>query len=410
VSPLMRRRIVSWLCVLGACSGGNSTTTTTSGSGSGTADHAAAFRDDLHALEAELAHHKNQFFHLDSATWHRAARALEAQLATIDDDHAVAALFRLTAMLGDSHTTLSPPRGKLYPVRFLSFEDGLFVAGTAPDQRWAIGKRVVAIDKRPIADVLAALTPFVSSDNAVHLARVLPSYLENPVLMAGADVTRGDRMTVTVADGSATRDLELVAGNGVQLELFLPKVKPLHLQGPIQLAYWNTYVDEQHLLYFQYNSCENDPREQPFARFAAGTFAFVDHHRVDAFVIDLRSNDGGASGIIEPLVEGLVQRKLHVFALIGRETFSSGLLAAVELSARANAKLIGTQTGGNPNSYGDVQRFALPRSHLTGQYSTKWFADPVHTGTTLEPDVLVHVASDDWFSGRDPAMDAVLAP
>ena len=371
-------------------------------------EHAAAWREDLHALEAELRRHPSPFSHVREADWQAAIAALDARLATADDAHAITGLVRIAALLGDSHTRLFLPEDRHYPVRVLGFEDGLVVAGAAPDAAWAIGKRIVAVDGKPIADVLTALAPLVATDNKPHLDAELPPLLENPVALTGMDLAHGDRVTFTVADGTGTRELVLVAGDKA-IALAPPRVLPLHLQGPTQLAYWNKYVAGDRLVYFQYNACEDDGREGSFASFAAGTLAFVDQHPVDRFVIDLRSNTGGNSHVIEPLVDGLAQRPLHVFALVGRETFSSGLLAATELAARAHATIVGTPTGGNPNSFGEILVFHLPRSQLVGQISTKRFVDPRHPGDTLAPDLAVHVTSADWFAGRDPAMDAVLA-
>ena len=359
------------------------------------------WHDDLVALEDALAHHPNK---AALASWKTAATELDGVLAKLDDAHAATELVRLAARLGDSHTRVFFPSDKVYPVRFLGFDDGIFLAGGG--EAWAIGKKVVAINGKPIADVLALLTPLVAHDNQPHLDAELPALLESPVAMAGVDLTTGDLLTVTLADGDKTRDLVLSPSKPAMLAP--PKELPLHLQGPTNLGYWNKYDADHALVYLQYNQCADDKRVGPFAKFAADTLAFVDGHKVDRFVVDLRSNMGGNSQIIEPLIEGLAQRKLPTYVLVGRVTFSSGLLAATELAAKAGAKLVGTPTGGNPNSYGEIKVFTLPHSKLVGQYSTKRFEDANHPGDTVTPDVVVHVVADDWFSGRDPAMDAAL--
>jgi hypothetical protein len=397
---------VAVLVVIASCSPSASAPTAT---GSASAEgRVAAWHDDLGALVTALGHHPRPFFHTDETAWRRDVAQLDAAIPTLDDRHVIAGLVRLAAALGDSHTRLYPPRDVLYPVRFLGFEDGIFVAGADTAAQWAVGKRVVAIEGKPIDQALARLTPLVAAENPAFLAGELPSLLENPAATAGTDVSRDHQMTVTVDGGSAA--LELAAGRGVALAP--PKPLPLHLDGPFQYAYWNKYVAAQRLLYFQYNACKDDDRVGPFATFAAGTLAFVDQHQVDRFVVDLRSNQGGNSAILEPLIAGLASRPAlagRVFVLIGRTTFSSAVIAASELATRVGATLVGTPTGGNPNGYGEIKMFELPHSHLVGQYSTKLFADASFPGKSIEPDVLVHVKADDWFAGRDPAMDAVLA-
>ncbi len=374
-------------------------------------DRTAAWRDDLRTLATEIpAHHKNAFFHVGEADWRRAVAELDAKIPQLDDAHVIVGLERLVAMIGDSHTRLYVPRGRRYPVHVLWFDDGFFIGGAGAADAWAVGHKLIAIDGHPIDDVVARVTPIVPYENDAGLREELPSLLANPLALAGLDLAGADHATFTVADGASTRELHLAAGIGVPLAP--PRVLPLHLQGPTQLDYWNKYVADQRLLYFQYNACENDPRVGPFVKFATDTLAFADQHPVDRFVIDLRNNGGGASMLIEPLVFGLDQRPElagRVFVLIGRTTFSSAVMNAIELKERLGATLIGTPTGGNPNGYGEVKPFELPHSHLAGQYSTNLFADDHYRGNTVPPDVLVHVTSDDWFSGRDPAMDAVLA-
>jgi hypothetical protein len=85
------------------------------------------------------------------------------------------------------------------------------------------------------------------------------------------------------------------------------------------------------------------------------------------------------------------------------------VIAAMELKRRLHATLVGGPTAGNPSGYGEVKTFTLPRSGLLVQHSTRLFANPDFPGDALVPDLAVHVTSADWFSGRDPAMDAILA-
>nr|HEX4314591.1 hypothetical protein [Kofleriaceae bacterium] len=399
------------LAACAACSSNASSTPGSSGGSGGSAAPPAAarvanWRDDLDTLVAQLLEHPRPFFHADETAWRADAQRLRDAIPRLDDVHVVTGLVHLAAALGDSHTRLFPSQDQLYPVRFLGFEDGIYVAGGDAS---AVGHRVTAIDHKPIAGVIATATTLVAAENDAYVASQIPLLLENPAILAGLDLaSSSDGKAVVSLDGAP--DLTLVPGKGVALAP--PKTLPLHLQGPNQLAYWNKYDDANHLLYLAYNACEDDKREQPFAQFAAATLAYADQHRVDRFVIDLRNNTGGNSEILNPLVDGLASRPAlagRVFALIGRTTFSSAVIAASRLSTRLHATLVGAPTGGNPNGYGEIKVFTLPHSKLVGQVSSKLFADPSFHGTSIPPDIAVHVTADDWFSGRDPYLDAVLA-
>ena len=93
--------------------------------------------------------------------------------------------------------------------------------------------------------------------------------------------------------------------------------------------------------------------------------------------------------------------------LIGSNTFSSGLWAAEDFKRQAHAILVGTPTGGRPNSFGEQRSVELPHSGLTLYYSTrKWVRDPHHDPESLEPDVLVEATYADLVGGRDAVLDA----
>jgi C-terminal processing protease CtpA/Prc len=149
--------------------------------------------------------------------------------------------------------------------------------------------------------------------------------------------------------------------------------------------------------------------------FAREVFSFADSNAIRRVVVDLRSNSGGNSEIIKPLLDGLKVRpslwaKGHLYVLIGDATFSSGVSAVLDLREEFHAILAGESTGGKPNSYGEIKSLALPNSKLTIYYSTKYFqamrdADP----PSVEPDLIVPLSIDDFLTGRDPVLETALA-
>lgn len=132
------------------------------------------------------------------------------------------------------------------------------------------------------------------------------------------------------------------------------------------------------------------------------------------FVIDLRNNFGGNSSILAPVIGEIEKRRSfneegRLFALISRKTFSSAVLNAIELKSRTKALLFGEPTGGKPNCYGEVRSLTLPNSQLKVSYSVKYFSLWPEDTPSLMPDVAVEVTAADYFAGRDPVMEAVLA-
>jgi hypothetical protein len=93
--------------------------------------------------------------------------------------------------------------------------------------------------------------------------------------------------------------------------------------------------------------------------------------------------------------------------LIGRQTFSSALMNAVQFRKLTKATLVGEPTGGRPNHFGETRTFTLPGSGMTIQHSTKYFRQQAQDDDALYPDVRVDVRAADYAAGRDPVMEEV---
>lgn len=370
-----------------------------------------AWRDDLATVASTVAgKHVDPFFRVPEATWKQQVAELDAKIPALDDAHVTAALVRLVASMGDTHTMLGAwGSAGVYPVTFTWFDDGIFVTGAA--EPWAIGMRLVGVGTKSLDDALALIAPLIAHDSPAGLHARADDVLGDVALLAGLDLGTPQGATFVLAGADGTqRSLAVVPGK-LRAQVVPPAKLPLHLQGP-PYFYWNKYDEANHLLYFAYNVCAEDPKAGPFAKLAAGTLAFVDQHRIDRFVIDLRRNQGGNSEIIKPLIEGLAARPQlagKIYAIIGMHTFSSGMLDAMDLQRDVHATLVGGATSGKPNAYGEVKLVELPHSHFKLQYSTKRFSFPDYPGDALVPDVVVPVTSADWFAGRDPALDAIIA-
>ncbi len=149
---------------------------------------------------------------------------------------------------------------------------------------------------------------------------------------------------------------------------------------------WFSYLPDSKTLYLQYNVCGGSDLAE---RLLPEVKVILDTRPVERFVIDLRNNSGGNSSILAPVIEEM--------------------LNAIELESRTKALLFGEPTGGKPNCYGEVRSLTLPNSQLKVSYSVKYFSLWPEDTPSLMPDVAVEVTAADYFAGRDPVMEAVLA-
>lgn len=366
--------------------------------------------------------HVNAFHSVSRARFESEIRRLRQDVPKLKDHEIIVRLMQIVASIGDGHTRLGGQTGfGALPVRLRRFEDGVFVVAATAEYAEIVGARVVHVDETPIEEALAAVSSVIPHDNCDELREAAPWYLAEPEVLLALGVARtADAVPFELEprDGPLTtvelRRLPTV--DGVRWATVpLPDGTPRPLSRRNQSKpYWFERLPEQSVLYVAYNSCV-DAKEQPFAEFVESVFRIMDAESTERLVVDLRNNEGGNSEVINPLIRE-IRRRPHqnqrgrLFVLIGRLTYSSAMLNALDFRRETNALLVGEPTGGKPNSYGEQRSFRLPNSRLEITYATKyfrkvWFKDP----PAVIPDVTVETSSADFFAGRDPVLEAVCA-
>ena len=133
---------------------------------------------------------------------------------------------------------------------------------------------------------------------------------------------------------------------------------------------------------------------------------------INTLVLDLSKNMGGSSAVIDEFIKYthtdsyrryemidyssgepqyiscrsnivLNQKKSmlfpkSIFCRVSCDTFSSARTFAVTLKDNGIAKMIGTPTGGKPNSYGMPKKWKMPKSEVRFRVSTSCFLRPDH--------------------------------
>jgi C-terminal processing protease CtpA/Prc len=104
----------------------------------------------------------------------------------------------------------------------------------------------------------------------------------------------------------------------------------------------------------------------------------------------------------EPFFDG------PVCVLIGPYTFSAAVVFADAVKTFRLATLVGEETGGRPNFFGETYDFRLPRSGLLASVSTaRWVranADSADMRGVI-PDIVVKTTAADIRAGRDPVLE-----
>lgn len=385
----------------------------------------ARWQQDLDYYADQLPRlHKDLYHAVDQATWKAAVAELSADISSLTDEEIIIRFMELTAMIGDGHTTVGlhrlynePFNFRTYPIGLKWYPDGWYVFGGLPEYREMFGARVLAIDGTSIDEADDRVESVISYDNEMQLRSKAGMYLTIPEVLEGLGlISQADSVVLTVEtlDGEEM-DVTVSAENREALQDAV-SVTEFFGEGNVPLAleredewYWYEYLPESEVVYFQYDRCGN-MKDLRFRDFNEEMFQFIDDHDVETIIVDLRYNGGGNSLVLRPFLKALEERPdLDVTTLIGRQTFSSALMNAIQLD-EAGATLIGEPTGGRPNHYGEVRPFRLPNSGLPIFYATRYFRElEDRDPASLEPDIAVDPTIEDQLAGRDAVLQRALA-
>ncbi|MGB8958292.1 MAG: hypothetical protein WCC00_04685 [Candidatus Aminicenantales bacterium] len=377
---------------------------------------------DLDFLAKELpARHKNLFFKITPVRFQAEVAALKARIPELGRPQFLVGLARLVATAGDSHTSLTVIPQKAFPLKLYWFKEGICVTDTTPEYAELLNGRLAAVDGHPVEEVVRAFSGIIPHDNEAQIKDFVPRFLGSSEHLIGLGlIAEPEEATVSVrtpAGGTASARMRSLPRSAIgTISWAAPAVDPSRLplyRRTAGSAYEFAYLAESRTLYFAYNSCRDLP-DRPFAAFAAGLWDTIRKNPVDRLVIDLRNNGGGDSSILDPFIGELaaakeINRKGRLFVIVGRRTFSSAILNALDLRKKTEAVFYGEPTGGKPNHYGEIETLTLPHLKLGVSYSTKYFQFVEGDDPSLMPDVLVELTLDDYLALRDPALEAILA-
>ena len=360
-----------------------------------------------------------------------AAAALSKKIPTMPDARIRTGIQALVASLQVPHTDVewpSPSPFRLLPLSFYWFDDGIYITAAPEQYRSLLSGRVISVGHLGIDEAIKKLTALVAHDNDWWTRFMIPwNKLANTDFLFGTGVTDStDSAQIRVLPRA---DLSRDAGRQQPLPTSpvsvdvqaLPAKQfprmiqafqgnlPLYRQQPNR-KYWATAVDGGATVYFQYNSCREDPA-QPSADFLAQLYRMLAGNGVKRLIVDMRNNMGGSATILNPWVEVIGHSRFNqagrLYIIVGRATFSAAMEAADRFRDETTAIFVGEPTGGKPRFALRRGDFGLPNFGIRVSYSNgvEKAKDP---GPTLVPDIQTGLTFEQYMNGVDPAMDAIL--
>ncbi len=312
-------------------------------------------------------------------------------------------------------------------MHLFAFKDGLYIIGADCGHKELAGSRVVRIGGLAADAAMAAVRPYCSVDNEMGYLSQGPVMLAAPPILqaigaapdeSGVDMAlerAGKTETVRVepaefpAEGHASQWIP----GFTYLHAAASGPMPLYLRDPSNPLRVE-YLPDRKLVYFWFGAVTDTPGAS-LADTVAKVFDMVRQNNAEQLVIDMRFNGGGNTGLVPPLIQGLIKcdainKRGHLWVIIGRHTFSAAQNTVNLIEKNTQATFVGEPTGSRPAFVGESTSFVLPHSKTRVFCSSRYwqYMDSTDQRTWVQPQVVAEPTFADYAANRDPAMEAVL--
>ncbi|MGL5732149.1 MAG: hypothetical protein ACRCX5_13655 [Bacteroidales bacterium] len=378
--------------------------------------------------------HKNLYFNMDSVYFRNGIERIKAGLNDESDMNisVILKLQQLIASMGDSHTSISIMKyldqTNVLPLGLYDFKDGVFVMTTTKANEILTGKQLVAINDIPVDEVKDRIGSLIGDDNAGMRKIALSQFILFKQLTDFLEITDSSAVIVSYKekDGTISKHqmiLESFKKENISQVAYTKLMPALRHQKSLFADY---LLSDSSVYVLQYNRCWNRELEEQygnqelaknypsFEEWKRKVYTNLDSLNVDKIVFDVRFNGGGNSLPGKTLIDGFSKYvsknpELKFYVVLGRNTFSSGILNALNFKQYENVVFVGESTAGSPNHYGEVRSFkALPLG-IEINYSTKYFKHTDDPANTFNPDIQLESTFEEWISGKDPILDWIQA-
>ena len=386
---------------------------------------------EIDLLARELSEkHPDLFFRTDSSWFYSAMHkvAMETQDKTLLQ--VSIELQQVVAAMGDAQTQINYhfliEKNKILPFEFYWFQDGIYVLKADKAHEALLGKKLTAINNAPIEVVIDSLATLLVLDNQSVLKNQIPRMLVWFQVLEYFGFVSGKELSLTVLSSNKGEELSSTIYLPVELgEMLAVQPSSLPLGWQDQKAFFrDQYFENEHLYYIQYNRCWSREAEEDYGSGASALFmpSFKEFEKevypvlkkkdIHKLVFDIRFNKGGHASqgteFIRKICKALPKDHGDIFVLVGRKTNAAAIINTVDFMKSEEVVLVGEETSGKPNHFGEVNRFVLPESRLIVSYSTRYFNLLDGDLPTIIPEVLTPLEFNQYMKGIDPAMEAVI--
>jgi len=384
---------------------------------------------EINLLARELAEKHPDLFFMTDSTWYSQAMNQVAKETPGKSLFQVSIrLQQVLAVMGDAQTQINyhflVEKSKILPIKFYWFEDGIYLLETDIAYKALLGKKLSAVNNVPIDVVIDSLATLLVVDNQSVIKNQIPRMLSWIQVLEYFGFVSGKELSLSVESSTGealSSSIHLPVELGEMLAV-QPTSLPLGWQDQ-KVFFRNQYFENEHLYFIQYNRCWSREAEEDygsgasalfmpsFKEFEKEVYPVLKKKKIDKLVFDIRFNKGGhasqGTDFIRKICKVLPKDHGGIFVLVGRVTGGSAIINTIDFMKSAKVVLVGEETSGKPNHFGEVNRFVLPESRLIVSYPTRYFALLDEDMPALIPDLVTPLGFDQYMKGIDPSMEAV---
>jgi hypothetical protein len=385
------------------------------------------WNSDLDFLAQELPKkHYDLFTVKDKNEFLTGLKKIRSTSTDLTDLEMAIKLQQLIAGFGDSHTRINyaqlVDKNAILPLQLAWFKDGLFILRTTHENNEILGHQILSVNGTPLKTITDSLATLITTDNEAMVKVEVPRLFPLTAILRHFGFTNGPEIELMLKDLKGVIKpyrIKPAQLNKENAEMYKPDSLALCFKNE-SIFFIDYCLEADKIYYLQYNKCsgkevelqygsaKNAEKLPSFKEFEDKVFLTLKNTSIKKVVFDMRFNSGGNSAqgtaFIEKLASYLQQNpETKLFVIVGRNTFSSAILNAMDFKRLTKAVFVGEETAGKPNHFGEVRNFQLPSSGIKVNYSTKYFKRTDETANTITPDVKLEPSFFEYSKGIDPA-------
>ncbi|MGH1386410.1 S41 family peptidase [Kordia sp.] len=395
----------------------------------------AQWQEDLRFIQNTI---HNEYSHLFVKTtkdiFDAEVETLYKDIPNLQEHEIIVGVSRLLSLFKYGHTYISfhqkPFEFSQLPFNLDHFNDGIYIQGAHKNYPEAVGAKVIAIEGKPISEVLKAIEPTVEAENSQFFKAYGINNIRYPEILHAQKITKTlqNNVTLTLEKNGKTFSQSFTAlekgkrvpthrGYVHQNENWLDardqSITPLYLQ-KLDKIYFSEYLAKEKVMYVRHSRIR-DEAEESTKDFYARVFNEIETNDVEKLVIDLRLNGGGNNYLNKDVIKEIIKcEKINkigkLFVIIGKRTFSACQNLVNEIDNYTNVIFVGEPTAENINFWGDNRPVTLPNSAIDISLSYLWWQDKpaLENADWIAPSIPVTMSFNEYASNQDPVLQAAL--